>query len=95
MYVISMREDWVSAGQVRLMHAVQAGVPVVATVGPHCATTASMARQRFWSPPAITARMARAVERVLADPELAEALRQGAWRHSARWVRDDYLDAIA
>ena len=93
-YVISMREDWVSAGQVRLMHAVQAGVPVVATDGPQLRDYCIDGETALLVACGDHRAMAQAVERVLADPELAEALRQGAWRHSAQWVRDDYLDAI-
>ncbi len=94
-YVISMREDWVSAGQVRLMHAVQAGVPVVATRCPQLRDYCIDGETVLLVAPGDHLAMAQAVERVLADPELAESLRQGAWRHSARWVRDDYLDSIA
>lgn len=94
-YVISMREDWVSAGHVRLMHAVQAGVPVVATrcsaMRDYCIDGDTALLVAVGDHVAL----AQAVERVLADPELAESLRQGAWRHSAQWVRDDYLDSIA
>ena len=93
-YVISMREDWVSAGQVRLMHAVQAGVPVVVTDGPQLRDYCVDGETALLVACGDHRAMAQAVERVLTDPKLAEALRQGAWRHSAHWVRDDYLDAI-
>ncbi len=93
-YVISIRDDWVSAGQVRLMHAVQAGVPVVATrcaqLHDYCIDGETALLVDAGDHRAMT----QAVERILAEPELAESLRQGAWRHSANWVRDDYLDSI-
>jgi glycosyltransferase involved in cell wall biosynthesis len=94
-YAMAMEDHWVSAGHVRLMHANQHGVPVVATRTPALDDYVADGETALLVPPGDPEALRNAIERILGDPALAERLRRAADERSMRWVRDDYLDALA
>jgi len=94
-YAIVLEDRGVSAGQVRLAHANERGVPVVATRTAALEEYVVDGETALLVPPADPAALRSAIDRVLGDPALAASLRDGAQARSARWVRDDYLDALA
>jgi glycosyltransferase involved in cell wall biosynthesis len=94
-YAIVLEDTKISAGQVRLMHATQNGIPVVATRTTTLADYVVDGETALLVPPGDPAALRAAIERLLDDPGLAESLRTRAWERSGQWVRDDYLDRLS
>lgn len=93
-YVIALRSDAPSAGQVRLMAATDAGTPVIATrVGPiesYVEDGVSAILVDAGNPDALAA----AIERLLGSPEERERLSAAALERARTWTYDDYFAAI-
>jgi glycosyltransferase involved in cell wall biosynthesis len=92
-YALVLRETGVSAGQVRLAAAVDAGAPVVATAVAGLegyATSESALLVRPGDPD----RVGEAVDRLLADPEERLRLREAAHARARGWTYAEYFAAL-
>ncbi|GAA1010016.1 glycosyltransferase [Tsukamurella conjunctivitidis] len=90
-YVIPVPETGASIGQIRVMNATQAGVPIVASdvSGLHGYLDASCAEL---VPPGDAAALRAAIDRLLADPPRRDALRTAARARGG--TMDEYLARI-
>lgn len=93
-YVISVREESASTGQVRLMAAVGAGVPVVASAVGALAGYVDDGRTGLTVPPARPDLLRAAVDRLLAQPSRRRELRDAALEVARGWTYPDFYAAI-
>lgn len=91
---IALEQRPLSQGQIRLMEAVEAGAPVVASRVAGLDGYGSDGETALLVAPRDPDALRRALDRVLDDRELAERLRQAAWRRAGRWPAGKYLEAI-
>jgi hypothetical protein len=92
--VVTMREREVSQGQVRLMDAADAGVPVVITGTRGLQGYVEPGRTAILVPPEDPAALRTAVDGLLADAPERERIRRAAWERSLAWTGEHYLRAI-
>ena len=76
------------------MEAVEAGAPVVASDVAGLEGYVADGETALLVAPGEATALRDALDRLLGDRELAERLRQAAWRRAARWTAGDYLDAV-
>jgi hypothetical protein len=93
-YVLALTAEELSAGQVRLMAAVDAGVPVVATAVRSLDGYAVAGETAVMVPPGDAGRLRGAVDALLADPGHRLRLREAALARAAAWTYDDYFAAL-
>jgi len=93
-YVIPLRADSPSAGQVRLMAATDAGAAVVATRIAPLAGYVSDGVSAVLVEPGDPDALAAAVERLLSSPDERERLVAGARERARRWTYREYFDAV-
>lgn len=93
-YVVSVRATGVHAGHVRLMAAMEAGVPVVVTRAPALEDYVEEGETALVTPGGDAAALRSAIERLLEDRELRQRLRDTAWRRSQAWTYADYVAAL-
>jgi hypothetical protein len=91
---IALEERPLSQGQIRLMEAVEAGAPVVASDVAGLEGYVADGETALLVAPGDAAALRDALDRLLGDRELAERLRQAAWRRAGRWTAADYLSAV-
>jgi hypothetical protein len=92
--VISIADRGLSAGQVRLMSAVEAGVAVVATDVRALDGYTVAGETALRVPPADAAALRAAVDELLADPQRRLALRDAARARADRWTYEQYFKAL-
>jgi hypothetical protein len=93
-YALVLDAVAVSAGQVRLAAAVDAGAPVVATAVPALEGYAEEATAVL-VPPRDPGALGQAVDRLLDDPEERRRLRETASRRARAWTYTEYFAAIS
>jgi glycosyltransferase involved in cell wall biosynthesis len=93
-YVVALRDELGSAGQVRLMTATQARTPVVASDVPALEGYVVGGETAVVVPPGDPAALRRAVEGLLADPDRASRLAAQAFERATGWTYPMYFDAI-
>lgn len=94
LYAICLAEDGPSAGHVRMMSAVEAGTPVVATRVRGLDGYVEEGRNAVTVPPSDPAALRRAIDGLLADPGARRRLRETALERAASWTYRDYFGAI-
>ncbi len=92
--VVLRRQKGPSAGHVRLMAAVGAGAPVVATESPGLDGYLIGGETALLVEPANPAALAAAIQRLIDDSELAARVREAAHRRAAEWTYNEYFEAI-
>jgi glycosyltransferase involved in cell wall biosynthesis len=94
-YVLSLSEKAISSGHIRMMNAISAGTPIVATM---------IKGLEGYAIPGVTAAVVprgepialrAAIERLLDHPEEREKLRQAAFEHARGYTLDRYYEKIA
>ncbi len=93
--VIAIEDRGLSAGHVRLMAAVEAGVPVVATDVPSLDGYAVGQQTAVLVPAGDTVAMRTAIDALLGDPGRRLALRDAALERARSWTYGDYFERIA
>ncbi|MGI8726416.1 MAG: glycosyltransferase [Solirubrobacterales bacterium] len=93
-YVISVREAAASTGQVRLMSAVGAGVPVVASAVDALVDYIDDGNTGLTVPPEDPVLLRSAVDGLLADPARRRELREAALEVARDWTYADFYAAI-
>ena len=93
-YVLCLKENFKSAGHVRLSTAIAAGVPVVATnvlglEGYLIDGVTAIAVEA-----GLPAALARAIENLMNEPERRNALAVAAKQYAAKFTKDDYFSAL-
>jgi Glycosyl transferases group 1 len=88
---IVLADRGLSAGHVRLMGAVEAGVAVVCTAVPALEGYAVGGETAELVPPADPQALGAAVDALLADPQRRETLREGARARAADWTYREYF----
>jgi glycosyltransferase involved in cell wall biosynthesis len=93
-YVLCLKENFKSAGQVRLSSAIAAGVPVVASdvlgLEGYLIDGVTAIAVEAGHPAAL----ARAIESLINDPERRKALTVSAKQYAAKFTRQDYFSAL-
>jgi len=89
--VLALADRGVSAGQVRLMAAVEAGVPVVCTELPTLADYVVAGETAEVVPAGDEVALGERVDALLADPARRLALRDAARARAGRWTYADYF----
>jgi glycosyltransferase involved in cell wall biosynthesis len=84
LYLICLRETGPSAGHVRLMAAVGAGAPVIASGVPGLREYVEDGRTAVLVEPSDTGALRHAVDDLLADPSRRKQLRQRAFERASR-----------
>jgi glycosyltransferase involved in cell wall biosynthesis len=94
-YVLSLTDKEISSGQIRMMHAISAGTPVVATkvrgLEGYCISGVTAAVVPPGDPIALRA----SIERLLDHPEEREQLRRAAFEHTRGETFDRYYQKVA
>ena len=94
-YVLSLSEKGISSGHIRMMHAISAGTPIVATMikglEGYCIPGVTAAAVAPGDPIALRT----AIERLLDHPEERERLRRAAFEHARGDTPDNYYAKIA
>jgi hypothetical protein len=94
-YVLSLTDKGMSSGQIRMMHAISAGIPIVATMikglEGYCIPGVTAAVVAPGEPIALRA----AIERLLDHPEEREQLRRLAFDHARGDTPERYYEKIA
>jgi len=94
-YVLSLTDKEISSGQIRMMHAISAGTPIVATkvkgLEGYCIPGITAAVVPPGDPRALRA----SIERLLDHPEEREQLRRTAFEHSRDQTLDRYYQKVA
>jgi glycosyltransferase involved in cell wall biosynthesis len=93
-YVMAMSELGVSAGHVRLMSAVEAGVPVVASEIDALEEYVVQGETALLVPPGDAHALRRTVDRLLQDPGERRRLRAAALAQARTWTYDEYFNEI-
>ncbi len=94
-YVIAILEREMSAGQVRLMAAVEAGVPVVASRVPALDGYVVEGETAELVAPADPDALRRAVGALLGDPGRRRRLRDAARERADAWTYSDYFERLS
>jgi glycosyltransferase involved in cell wall biosynthesis len=93
-YVLCLKENFKSAGHVRLSTAIAAGVPVVATnvlaLEGYLIDGVTAIAVEAGHPDAL----ARAIENLMNEPERRNALAVAAKQYAAKFTKDDYFSAL-
>jgi hypothetical protein len=89
--VIAIADRGLSAGQVRLMSAVEAGVPVVATAARALDEYVVAGETAIMVPPSDPVSMRSAVDELLAEPVRRGELRDRAREHASAWTYREYF----
>ena len=89
-----MTDGHISQAQIRLMHACDAGVPVVASDVAGLAGYVVGGETAVLVPPGDPVALRRAVDDLLAAPQRRRALRDAALARAARWTGHDYGRAL-
>ncbi len=92
--VFAMTDGHISQAQIRLMHACDAGVPVVASDVAGLAGYVVGGETAVLVPPGDPVALRRAVDDLLAAPQRRRALRDAALARAARWTGHDYGRAL-
>jgi hypothetical protein len=92
--VIAIEDRGLSAGHVRLMAAVEAGVPVVATDVASLDGYAVAGKTAVLVPAGDPAAMRAAIDALLADPARRRELRDAALERARGWTYADYFERI-
>lgn len=93
-YALVLREDLSSAGQVRLMSAVEAGVPLVASDVRALEGYVVPGETALTVSPGDAARLRAEIERLLADPAERRQLRDAALARAETWTYVEYFEAV-
>ncbi len=93
-YVMALKEEGVSAGHVRLMAAVENGVPVVASAVRALSGYVIDGQTAVLVPPGDPAALGEAVDALLADPARRRELRDNALNRAREWTYSDYFDRM-
>jgi hypothetical protein len=93
-YVVALKDLNGSAGQVRLMTAVQARTPAVTSAVPALEGYTVGDETALVVPPGDPGALGTAVDRLLADPGLAAGLARGAFERAKAWSYPMYFDAV-
>lgn len=93
-WVMSMYEAGVSQGHVRLMDAVEAGAPVVASGVRALESYAVDRRTALLVPPGDASALGAAIERLMTDEQRREQLRRAAAERADGWTWRHYLGAL-
>jgi glycosyltransferase involved in cell wall biosynthesis len=93
-YVMAMTERGVSAGHVRLMAAVEAGVPVVASRIEALADYVVPGETAVLVEPGVAVELRRAIEALLADAEERERMRNAALARAQGWTAEHYFERM-
>lgn len=93
-FVLSISDRGLSAGHVRLMTAVEAGVPVVASDVPSLHGYVAAGETAVLVSPADPAAMRAAVDELLADAARRRVLREQALAHADGWSYVEYFAAL-
>jgi hypothetical protein len=91
---IVLADRGISAGQVRLMSAVEAGVPVVASASRALDEYVVAGETAVVVPAADPGALRAAVDALLEDPQLREQLREQARAHAGAWTYVQYFDQL-
>lgn len=94
-YALVLIETHSSSGHVRLMTAVEHGVPVVATAVEALDDYVRDGETARTVPPGDPQALARAIAEMLDDAALRERLREGAYARASAWPQDRYFEAIS
>jgi glycosyltransferase involved in cell wall biosynthesis len=94
-YAIVMAEEHISQGQVRIMEATIRGTPMVVTLVDGVRDYVVEGETALTVPPGDPGALRAAIERLIADRELAERLRTGAAAVAQAWGLGPYLEALA
>jgi glycosyltransferase involved in cell wall biosynthesis len=92
--VLAMTDGHTSQAQIRLMHACDAGVPVVASDVAGLAGYVVPGETAVLVPPGDSAGLRRAIDDLLGAPDRRRALREAALARSAAWTGQDYGRAL-
>lgn len=93
-YVIAIADRGISAGQVRLMSAVEAGVPVVATKARSLDEYVVAGETAVVVTPGNPRALREAVEALLSDPDRRLELRDRARDHADAWTYREYFATL-
>ena len=93
-YVMPMKERGVSAGHVRLMAAVDAGVPTVASGIRALIDYVIPGETAITVEPGAAPELRREVDALLDDPERRQALRDAALVRAREWTYEHYFDRL-
>jgi glycosyltransferase involved in cell wall biosynthesis len=93
-YVMAMRELGVSAGHVRLMAAVEAGVPVVASAIEALDEYVSAGETALLVPPGDSDELRRTVDSLLGDSHERRRLRDAALGRARQWTYEEYFAEV-
>ena len=93
-YLLALREDGLSSGQIRFADAVQAGTPVVAAAVKGLEDYLVDGYNALTFAPGDASGARSLIRRVLTDDSLAAALSSQAFDRAWRWTRQDYGDAL-
>jgi glycosyltransferase involved in cell wall biosynthesis len=93
-YVMPMRERGVSAGHVRLMAAVDAGIPTVASGIEALKEYLVPGETAITVEPGVPAELRGAVDALLDDPERRRALRDAALTRARGWTYEHYFERM-
>lgn len=94
LYAMAMREVGASAGHVRLMAAVENGVPVVASEIKALDGYAASGETAVLVPAGRSAALRTAIDSLLGDPGRRERLRDTALERAREWSYDHYFEAL-
>jgi glycosyltransferase involved in cell wall biosynthesis len=93
-YVMAMKERGVSAGHVRLMAAVEAGVPVVASEIRALEEYVVPGETAVMISPGAASALRREVDALLEDPSRRQVLRDAALARARAWTHKDYFERM-
>jgi hypothetical protein len=93
-FALCLSTDGPGAGHVRLMAAVERGVPVVASDVPALVGYVEDGETAALVPPGDPARLGQRIDELLSRPEERMALRERALERARHWTYGDFFDAI-
>jgi glycosyltransferase involved in cell wall biosynthesis len=91
---VIMREQGIPQGHVRIMDATTQGIPLVVTATASVRDYVRDGTTALTVPPGAVADVRAAVNRLLADEDLAQRLRSQALERAAGWDIDRYLESL-
>ncbi|QVL50094.1 MAG: glycosyltransferase [Thiocapsa sp.] len=93
-YVISLHEAHISSGQIRVMNAVRAGVPIVATKVLGLEGYLKDGKTAVLVNPGDTGAMRRGIDCLLRNPDRGVRLAETLWHEASMQTFEQYLDAL-